>query len=217
MSAATLGQQQDPAFALRWMPKVGEKQVFEIFLSIEAPDSPALVVEAAMESEVIKVSPKEYAVRTRSLGALFGSGGQQTRDDRPNTREIRFTNLGELIEIASGNKAVASYQQAMLTRFISPENPPRIREGWVVERKKDNPKGLAQNRIEYKLLGIEQGGAKVSFSFREIGPSSPQSAEGHWWVDVATGQPNRMECTVKNFLGVAGSTATIKMTRRVSG
>lgn len=216
MTLGALGQRQDPAFALRWMPKVGEKQVFEMFLSIETPGSPVLSVEVAVETEVIKVSPKEYTTRTKSLGSLVDSGGRQTRDDRPKTREIRFTNLGELIEIVSGNAAVASYQQAMLTRFISPENLPRVREGWVVERKKDNPKGLAQNRIEYKLVGIEQGGAKVSFSFREIGPSSPQSAEGFWWVEIATGQPNRMECTVKNFLGVAGTTATIKMTRRVS-
>ena len=85
---------------------------------------------------------------------------------------------------------------------------------WRYDRETDRPKGLASSRIEYKLLSVTDGTARVSFSYTELEGTAAQKAEGTWWIDVESGQATRMVAKVNNYLGTAGASVNVRLTQR---
>lgn len=210
--ASTLLSQD--TYALLWTPKKGEKAVYEIFVDNRVGKEGSSV-EASLEYVVRGVSADgSYTVDGKSLGAILRLDGQELKDDRPNESSAKFGFSGDLIEITKGSRDIERYRQALLTRFIAPPASVKVTESWTYERKKDIPKGLGACKINFRLLSVVNGQARVAFDFKETGVESPMTAKGNWWIDIATGQPVRMSAQVLNYLGKADAKAAVRISRR---
>ena len=210
--AAALAPQD--AYALKWTPARGGVSVYDLFVD-GAGGTMGGSVEAALEHRVVDVrGDGSYSIRSRSLGAVVRMDGGEIKDDRPNVRTAKFDSFGHLVDIVGGKQELESYRQILLTRFVSPPGNVAVGGSWRYERETDRPRGLAGCRIEYTLLAVEEGSARVSFRFKELQGASPQTAEGIWWIDVKSGEATRMEAKVANYLGTPGAAADVRLTRR---
>lgn len=202
------------AYALKWRPERGGLSVYDIFVD-GAGGTMGGSVEAALEHRVVDVrSDGSYSIRSRSLGAVVRTDGGEIKDDRPNLRTVKFDSFGHLIDVVGGKQGLESYRQILLTTFVSPPGKVAVGGSWRYEREKDRPKGLAGCRIEYTLLAVEEGSARVSFDYKELEGGSAQTAKGTWWIDVKSGQATKMEAKVANYLGTPGAAADVRLTRR---
>ncbi|MCH8978719.1 MAG: hypothetical protein IH945_05690 [Armatimonadetes bacterium] len=210
--AAALAPQD--AYALKWRPERGGVSVYDLFVD-GAGGTIGGSVEAALEHRVVDVrSDGSYSIRSRSLGAIVRMDGGEIKDDRPNVRTAKFDSFGHLTELVGGRQELESYRQILLTTFVSPPGNVAVGGSWRYDREKERPKGLAACRIEYKLLAVEDGSARVSFRFTELEGTAAQTAEGTWWIDVKSGQATKMEAKVANYLGTSGASANVRLTRR---
>ncbi|HXH60304.1 MAG TPA: hypothetical protein VNI20_03000 [Fimbriimonadaceae bacterium] len=193
-------------YTLAWRPKKNDTVVYEYYMQDKT-----VSVEAAVEYHVTKVgSDGGYTVRSKSLGAMIRTNGQEMRDERPNERTADFDARGRLVSY--GDKPTAEQLRTVyLTRFVAPEGPVGPGETWKVDFKNDP---APPTTTEYTLASVTGGFAVVTFKSDEKTGDHPQSAQGSWWIDVSTGQPTKFEATVTNFMGREGSETTLRLTRR---
>lgn len=210
--AAMLSPQD--AYALKWEPVRGSVSVYDMLVD-GAGGTIDGSIEAVLERRVEDVKGDgSYTIRSRSLGAVVRMDGGEIKDDRPNVRTAKFDSFGHLTEVVGSRQELQSYRQILLTMFVAPPGAVAIGGGWRYDREKDRPQGLAASRIEYKLLSVTDGSARVSFSYTELEGTVVQKAEGTWWIDVKSGQATKMVAKVTNYLGTAGASANVRFTRR---
>jgi len=210
--AAALAPQD--AYALRWTPRRGGLTVYDTLVD-GAGGTVRGSIEAAVEHRVVDVrSDGSYSLRSRSLGAVVRVDGGETVDDRPKVRTAKFDSFGHLTNVVGARQGLETYRQILLTAFVAPPGDVAVGGSWRYEREKDRPKGLAACRIEYKLLSVEAGSARVSFRFKEMEGASAQTAEGMWWIDLRSGLASKMEAKVSNYLGSPGASVSLRLTRR---
>lgn len=201
------------SYSLKWEPKKGATLVYEYYLK-----DPETTVEATLEHKVTELTQDgSYTVTSRSLGALVRIAGNEFKDERPNEAKATYDSFGRLKELTEGTTGLEKYRSALLTKFVAPEKGVAVGTTWTYERPKDDPKGLAAIKIEYRVADHTADHVLVQFTFTELGGQHPQTATGTWWVSKSRERlwvPVRMEAKVKNFLGSPSENTDVRLVLR---
>lgn len=206
----------DGALSFAWKPEKGNVAIYDFFM--EGKDAKMNgSVEAALERKVTEVKKDgSYKMTSRVLGSIVRIAGNEIKDETTHETTASFDSLGRLKEITGEKGGAEPYRHALLTQFVRPEMGIEPKGSWRYESVITLIAGLGKVTIQYTFNNVERGVASIGFVFVESEVSNGQKSSGTWWIDVKTGEIEKMEAKVNNYVGSPGSIANVRLVRRKS-
>ncbi len=204
----------DEALTFAWKPVKGSMATYDFFM--EGKDAKTNgSVEAAIERKVVEVKKDgSYKIVSRVLGSIVRIAGSEIKDETTHETTATFDSFGRLKELKGEKGGAERYRHALLTQFVRPESAIDIKGTWRYESKVPKVEGLGSVSVLYTFNAIEGGVATVGFVFVESEVPDGQKATGTWWIDVKSGEIEKMEARVTNYVGSPGSVANVRLVRR---
>lgn len=207
-------QPTDMAYELAYVPTQGESWRHDVEYRIKQEDA-TTVINAKVEHEVVERRVGGgYDLQSKTVSRMISTPMGEIIDDREAERVARIAANEALISIASGADSAEAYRQALLTRFVEPPSAVTVGDTWGYSRPAGTPRANVPGlEVQYRFSGLDDAGrARVTFDYKETGDGAVQTGSGTWFIDLETGRPSELRANIGNFLGEAGTSATITLT-----
>ncbi len=203
---------QDDTYALRWVPKKGDVHSFQYTRNLtdgrNTRDHRVLLTW-----EVNMAIPEGFQIISSTSGVIRIGNQTNKQDIADQQRQIEFSPDGKMGRILRGDMSPESYKHERLLHFKSPDKPVKVGERWKFSWLPHSTNRTPATDINYRLVKVANGVATVEFTYKEHSVTSPQSANGRWLIDVKTGVPREMTCSVRGFVGNPALSGDIELQR----